>query len=134
MTGAVGHKRVAKEFIETYPIPVPPLREQKRIVTILDKVFEEIDKTVANAEKNLANARELFGTYQRFLLKGAEGDGWFTTRIGDQITLQRGFDITKDQQRSGIVPVVSSGGIKSYHDTAMVRGPGVVIGRKGTLG
>jgi type I restriction enzyme, S subunit len=30
--------------------------------------------------------------------------------------------------------VVSSGGIKSYHDTPMVRAPGVVIGRKGTLG
>ena len=24
MTGAVGHKRVSKEFIESYPIPVPP--------------------------------------------------------------------------------------------------------------
>ncbi len=27
-----------------------------------------------------------------------------------------------------------NGGIKSYHDTAMVAGPEVVIGRKGTLG
>jgi len=25
MTGAVGHKRVPKEFIESYPIPLPPL-------------------------------------------------------------------------------------------------------------
>ncbi len=25
MSGAVGHKRVAKEFIESYPIPIPPL-------------------------------------------------------------------------------------------------------------
>jgi type I restriction enzyme S subunit len=30
--------------------------------------------------------------------------------------------------------VVSSGGIKSFHNEAMVSGPGVVIGRKGTLG
>ncbi len=30
--------------------------------------------------------------------------------------------------------MVSSGGISSYHDKAKVRGPGVVIGRKGTLG
>ncbi len=48
--------------------------------------------------------------------------------------LQRGFDITKTQQRPGDVPVVSSGGIKSFHDTAMVQAPGVVLGRKGTLG
>ena len=48
--------------------------------------------------------------------------------------LQRGFDITKDEQKPGKVPVVSSGGIKSFHDKAMVHAPGVVIGRKGTLG
>jgi type I restriction enzyme S subunit len=48
--------------------------------------------------------------------------------------LQRGFDITKDQQKPGSVPVVSSGGVKSYHNIAMVKAPGVVIGRKGTLG
>ncbi|MFG2010589.1 restriction endonuclease subunit S [Micromonospora sp. NPDC048868] len=50
------------------------------------------------------------------------------------LTLQRGFDITRAEQRAGSIPVVSSGGIGSYHDTAAARGPGVVIGRKGTLG
>ncbi|MEU9353962.1 restriction endonuclease subunit S [Streptomyces griseoloalbus] len=59
---------------------------------------------------------------------------WKRTTVGDVVTLQRGFDITKAQQNPGNVPVVSSGGISSYHDTAMVEGPGVVMGRKGTLG
>lgn len=59
---------------------------------------------------------------------------WITTTIGEQVTLQRGIDITKSQQRPGIVPVVSSGGISSYHDTAFAKAPGVVLGRKGTLG
>lgn len=36
MTGAVGHRRVPKEFIETCSIPVPPLVEQERIVGTLD--------------------------------------------------------------------------------------------------
>ena len=59
---------------------------------------------------------------------------FFDTTIGEQVTLQRGFDITKKQQRFGNVPVVSSGGISSFHDEAMVKGPGVVLGRKGSLG
>ncbi|MGQ4358782.1 restriction endonuclease subunit S [Streptomyces sp. SAS_272] len=59
---------------------------------------------------------------------------WTRTTVGDVVTLQRGFDITKAQQNPGEVPVVSSGGISSYHDVAMVKGPGVVMGRKGTLG
>jgi type I restriction enzyme S subunit len=59
---------------------------------------------------------------------------WIETTIGDQVTLQRGFDITKTQQRYGSIPVVSSGGISSYHDQAMVPGPGVILGRKGVVG
>ncbi len=58
----------------------------------------------------------------------------FETTIGEQLTLQRGFDITRKQQQSGPVPVVSSGGISSYHSEAKVNGPGVVLGRKGSLG
>ncbi len=38
----------------------PPLPEQKSIVAILDEAFAEIAAAVANTEKNLANARELF--------------------------------------------------------------------------
>ncbi|MBN4054879.1 restriction endonuclease subunit S [Acidimicrobium ferrooxidans] len=48
--------------------------------------------------------------------------------------MQRGIDITRKQQRPGPVPVVSSGGIKSFHDTFHRPGPGVVLGRKGSLG
>lgn len=59
---------------------------------------------------------------------------WCDTTIGAQATLQRGIDITKAEQRPGVVPVVSSSGIASYHDTAMVQGPGVVLGRKGVVG
>ncbi|WNC95553.1 restriction endonuclease subunit S (plasmid) [Paraburkholderia sp. FT54] len=61
-------------------------------------------------------------------------DGWIRTTIGEQLTLQRGFDITKATQRQGSVPVVSSGGVSSYHDTSTAVGPGVVLGRKGVVG
>lgn len=41
-------------------VPVPPIPEQKRIVAILDEAFEGIAAAVANAEKNLANAQDIF--------------------------------------------------------------------------
>ena len=56
------------------------------------------------------------------------------TRIGDVLTFQRGFDITKAEQTDGEIPIVSSSGTSSYHNQWKVAGPGVVIGRKGTLG
>ncbi|RKS55877.1 type I restriction enzyme S subunit [Gillisia mitskevichiae] len=55
-------------------------------------------------------------------------------KLSDLITLQRGFDITKSEQVDGPFPVISSGGISSYHNKFKVKGPGIVIGRKGTLG
>jgi restriction endonuclease S subunit len=63
MGGAVGQQRVPKEFIESYPIPVPSLPEQKMIVGVLDEAFEGIAKARANAEKNLQNARALFESH-----------------------------------------------------------------------
>lgn len=56
------------------------------------------------------------------------------TRIGDILTLQRGFDITKAEQTEGEIPIVSSSGTSSYHGHWKVAAPGIVIGRKGTLG
>ena len=59
---------------------------------------------------------------------------WIETTVGEQATLQRGIDITRVEQRHGSVPVISSGGISSYHDVVAVAGPGVVLGRKGVIG
>lgn len=52
---AVNDAQVKSQFIQ-----FPALAEQERIVAILDEAFEGIAKATANAERNLANARELF--------------------------------------------------------------------------
>jgi hypothetical protein len=67
------------------------------------------------------------------LLAGND-DQWTFCTLGDQLLLQRGFDITKKEQRPGPFPVVSSGGVLSKHDAYKCLGPGVVLGRKGSVG
>jgi len=124
---------ISQVKIRNTDVPIVPLSEQRRIVGILGEAFEGIATAKANAEKNLQNARALFESHLQSVFT-QRGEGWVSTTIGDQVMLQRGFDITKDEQNEGAVPVVSSGGIKSFHDKAMVQAPGVVIGRKGTLG
>ena len=75
MSGAVGHKRVSKEFIEDYPIPFPTLDEQKRIVAKLEKAFAGLTKAKENAEKNLQHARALFESHLDSVFP-QRGPGW----------------------------------------------------------
>ena len=60
MSGAVGHKRVPKDFIEVLAIPIPPLEEQRRILAVLDEAFEGLDRARAHAEANLLDTEEFF--------------------------------------------------------------------------
>jgi type I restriction enzyme S subunit len=59
---------------------------------------------------------------------------WTETTLGDLILLQRGFDLTQKSTTPGPYPVISSGGVSYTTNVAMVKGPGVVTGRKGLLG
>ncbi|MCX5830936.1 MAG: restriction endonuclease subunit S [Deltaproteobacteria bacterium] len=52
MTGASGHRRVPASFYETLQIPVPPLAEQKRLVTEVEK----LEQTISAAQNLLAAA------------------------------------------------------------------------------
>jgi type I restriction enzyme S subunit len=125
------HPSVIRKVYADFPLP--PLEEQKRIVAVLKQASAALDRARANAQANLADAEELFeATLSATFAKGQ--DGWEDHTVGDIVTLQRGYDITKKDQRIGLIPVVSSGGASSFHDEAKVAGPGVVIGRKGSIG
>jgi type I restriction enzyme S subunit len=54
--------------------------------------------------------------------------------LSDFITLQRGFDLPTARRKEGDAPVIASTGIAGYHNEAKVQGPGVVIGRSGSIG
>ncbi|EHT1097202.1 restriction endonuclease subunit S [Escherichia coli] len=51
MSGSVGHKRVPKEFVEKYKLPIPPLAEQKIIAEKLDTLLAQVDSTKARLEQ-----------------------------------------------------------------------------------
>lgn len=66
-------------------IPLPPLDEQKRIVAILDEAFAGIDKAIANTERNLANAKDLFESYLNSVFANP-GEDWEERRLADIVT------------------------------------------------
>jgi type I restriction enzyme S subunit len=58
-------------------------------------------------------------------------DEWECVTLGDLISLQRGHDLTWRDRRPGDVPVMGSAGQNGFHDTAIAKAPGVVLGRSG---
>lgn len=65
---------------------------------------------------------------------GSIPPGWVLKRIGEIAPLQRGFDLPAQSLRDGPFPVVYSNGVLRHHEKFMVKGPGVVTGRSGTIG
>ncbi|HRN90112.1 MAG TPA: restriction endonuclease subunit S [Candidatus Saccharibacteria bacterium] len=57
-----------------------------------------------------------------------------TVSLANAITLQRGFDLPTPQRQPGEYPVVTSTGMATTHNEFKVKGPGVVIGRSGSIG
>ena len=74
-------------LVKTVEIPFPPLPEQKRLVAVLDVAFAAIAKAKDNAEKNLANVRELFDSYLQNVFANS-GDGWEEKKLGDKHLLE----------------------------------------------
>jgi len=58
-TGAVGQQRVPEEFLTRYPIPLPPLDEQKRIAENLNEIMADIDRARSACQKQLETLNAL---------------------------------------------------------------------------
>lgn len=81
----------------------------------------------------MVSASSLAIAPQEIDMKDAQS-GWRTLPLGKIAPLQRGFDLPTAKVETGEVPIVYSNGVERFHNKAMVKGPGVVTGRSGTLG
>jgi type I restriction enzyme S subunit len=129
----------------------PPLHEQEMIADYIDRETARIDALIGKKRRLLDLLEEKrLALITQAVTKGLEPNApmkdsgipwlgqipahWEVVQLGKKIQLHRGVDITKDEQVDGPYPVVSSGGIDSYHDSYLCAGPGVLVGRKGAAG
>lgn len=130
-TGAVFNS-INKAQIEAIKIPLPPLPEQQRIVSILDETFAAISKAKANAEQNLRNVKELFESYLQGVFE-KKGDGWEEQLLENCFKLKSGDNLTAKNMIEGDYPVFGGNGIAGYHNDYNLSGSNVIIGRVGAL-
>lgn len=74
--------RISIKDFPSFPVAVPPLPEQRRIVGILDEAFAGIATAKANAEKNLQNARALFESHLQSVFT-QRGEGWTEKKLSE---------------------------------------------------
>ncbi|MGH2507784.1 MAG: restriction endonuclease subunit S, partial [Ktedonobacteraceae bacterium] len=136
-------KELSKSNFKTIPILLPPLPEQRAIARVLQTTQNAIQarykELALERERKAALMQHLFtdgtrGEATKQTEIGEIPESWSVLKLGDVITLQRGFDLPSSRREVGNVPIISSSGISGTHSCAKVTSPGVVTGRYGTIG
>lgn len=141
-------------------VTVPPLLEQRAIAATLGALDDriELNRKMNATLEAMARAlfRDWFVDFGPTRAKMAEAapylapdlwslfpdridadgkpEGWEAGKMSDLFTLQRGFDLPSKDRRDGEYPILAASGPSGFHESHMVKGPGVTTGRSGVLG
>ncbi|BBO18435.1 conserved hypothetical protein [Candidatus Brocadia pituitae] len=103
---------INRNEVYSIDVQIPPLTEQQRIVAILDEAFAAIATAKENAEKNLANARELFESYLQSVFANP-GDGWEEKKLGEISEIFGGYAFKSgDFRKNGRYQVLRMGNVR----------------------
>ena len=135
-------------------ITLPKIKEQKRIADVLSCVDAKIDNLRRQNETLEEIGRSIFKHwFIDFEFPNADGkpykssgsamvrselgdipEGWRVGNIKNIMTLNYGKSLIAETRIKGKYPVIGSNGIVDTHNDFFVTAPGIVIGRKGTIG
>ena len=151
---------ISSKQIQSYRFELPPLPEQRAIAATLGALDDKIELNRKMNATLEAMARALFrdwfvdfgptrakmaGTtpylspalwslFPDRLDDAGKPEGWEVGNMSDLFTLQRGFDLPSQKRREGLYPILAASGPSGFHESYMVKGPGVTTGRSGVLG
>ena len=136
-------KAITKNELKRLAIPIPPLSEQQKIAEILGTVDEAIQRVDEVIEKT---KRLKQGLMKELLTKGIGHKEfkdseigripkkWEATKAEEVFCLEYGEGLVRSDRDNGKFPVFGSNGIVGYHSKYLIKGPGIIVGRKGTIG
>lgn len=146
LTGATVD-RIPLTTFPDFPVRVPTLPIQRRIAGILSAYDELIENSQRRIKILESMARALYREwFVHFRFPGHESvprvpsplgeipKGWEVRRLGEILELNYGKALKKEDRHDGPYPVYGSSGIVGTHDASLVKGPGIIVGRKGNVG
>lgn len=87
---------LSTEQIKNILLPLPPLDEQKRLVSILDTLFAKIDRSIELLSENITAANALLPSALNTVF-GELGEQWETKKLGDIATVGTGVTPLKSK-------------------------------------
>ncbi len=157
-------RAITKAHIESFVVPLPPLATQRAIADLLggidDRItllreanatleaiaqalfkswFVDFDPVHAKMEGHTPEGMDeataaLFPDGFETSELGEVPRGWLPIRLDSFLELAYGKALKAESRNPGPVPVYGSGGITGWHDTSLIDGPSIIVGRKGTVG
>lgn len=94
----------------------------------------KLDRMSADQRTQLRHTAELFPDELVESEIGEVPKGWGISKLEDYMTLSYGKGLRKKDRKEGNVPVYGSGGLTGTHNESLIDGPGIIVGRKGTVG
>lgn len=113
------------QLLREVPVKVPGIEEQYAIAATLGA----LDDKIKSNRRKVGLIWELASSEWRALLSGGR-----EAALGSILQLAYGKALPARSRVPGAVPVYGSSGITGWHDEALISGPAVIIGRKGTVG
>lgn len=147
-------KTITKNAVKNLIIKKPCIETQNEIVKVIESLENKIDNLKRQNETLEQIAQTLFKHwFIDFEFPHADGkpykssggamspselgdipEGWRVEILKNIMTLNYGKSLTAENRINGKYPVVGSNGIVDTHTDFFVKAPGIVIGRKGTIG
>src|SRR3972149_5820435 len=131
--GSSGTKmpRADWDFLKVTEWLVPEeIEEQRAIAGVRSSLDDKIDLLHRQNATLETLAQTLF---RQWFIEQAQDD-WEEGVLGDLVEFNYGKGLKKSIRTGTGYPVVGSSGVVDYHSEYLVEGPGIVTGRKGTLG
>ena len=136
-------QNINTEILRNTAIRLPTLQVQRRIASVM----KSYDGLIENNRRRMTlleeSARLLYREwFVRLRFPGHEHtpavdgvpEGWTKRPLGESITLNYGKALKAEHRVGGDYPVYGSSGIVGTHEKPLVKGPAIVLGRKGNVG
>jgi type I restriction enzyme S subunit len=146
----------APDRIGSFEMDLPSVNEQHGIASILSALDNKVE---LNERLNMILEEIAKALFKRWFIdfefpneegkpyKSSGGDmvynkelgkelpkGWSVVALHDVCEFAYGEPLREDSRRIGSIPVYGSNGQVGWHDKPLVKGPGIVVGRKGNPG